>query len=242
MKHLTLTVAALFGLAGAMPAMALQPTHLATKAGNARGTVPLQVKDDQVAQMQQKLNDEGFDAGQVDGLWGPNTSAALRRYQAKNNLWQSGKLDPSTVAALGIATGAVASTVARAVPTPVAASATPIPAPVVTTTPAAPLTSALGTNTGAAPGTGVVDRNTGAAAAAGNSNQAVATTAVNAPQPAKGANSFSRGEAQRRIEREGYSQVADLKKDADGIWRGHATKNGAGVGVWLDYKGNVGQQ
>ncbi|MGI4800407.1 MAG: hypothetical protein ACRYG8_41530, partial [Janthinobacterium lividum] len=94
----------------------------------------------------------------------------------------------------------------------------------------------------AAAGTGVVDRNTGAAAAAGNSNQAIATTSASALQPAKGANSFSRGEAQRRIEREGYTQVADLRKDADGIWRGHGTKNGASVGVWLDYKGNVGQQ
>lgn len=242
MKPMSLIIAALFGLAGAVPAMALQPTRLATKAGSARETVPLEVKDDRVAQMQQKLNDQGFDAGQVDGLWGPNTSAALRRYQAKNNLRQSGKLDPSTLGALGISTSAAASTVVQEVPTPVIAPATPIPAPVVTTTPGAPPSPALRTNTGAAAGTGVVDRNTGAAAAAGDSNQAIATTSASALQPAKGANSFSRGEAQRRIQREGYTQVADLKKDADGIWRGHGTKNGAGVGVWLDYKGNVGQQ
>jgi len=241
MKPIFLISIGLFGLAGAMPAMASPPGHLAMKVENARGRVPLQVKDDRVAQVQQKLNDQGFDAGQVDGLWGPNTSAALRRYQAKNNLQQSGKLDPSTLAALGIATSAAASTVAQAVPTPVPASATPIPAPVAPT-PGIPLAPALGTNPGVAPATGVVDRNTGAAAAAGNGNQAVATTAANAPQPAKGANSFSRGQAQRHIEHEGYTQVADLKKDADGIWRGHGMKNGAGVGVWLDYKGNVGQQ
>lgn len=80
------------------------------------------------------------------------------------------------------------------------------------------------------------------AAAAGDRNQAVTTTAANAAQPAKGANSFSAGEARRRIESEGYASVGDLKKDTDGIWRGRGTKNGASVGVWLDYKGNIGQQ
>ncbi len=78
--------------------------------------------------------------------------------------------------------------------------------------------------------------------AAGDSNQAVVTTGANAPQPASGANSFSAGEARRRIEEKGFSQVADLKKDDNGVWRGHGMKSGGSVGVWLDYKGNVGQQ
>lgn len=117
-------------------------------------------------------------------------------------------------------------------------------APAVTTTPGAPLPGAPGTNTstGTVPGAGVVDRNTGTAAAAGNRNQAVATTDANAPQPAKGSNSFTDGEARRRIESAGYSTVADLKKDEDGIWRGDAMKDGAKVNVWLDYKGNIGRK
>ena len=76
----------------------------------------------------------------------------------------------------------------------------------------------------------------------GDTNQAVATTGANAMQPAKGANSFTEGEAMRRIEKEGFTQVADLKKDGDGVWRGHGMKNNASVNVWLDYKGNIGQQ
>lgn len=117
-------------------------------------------------------------------------------------------------------------------------------APVVTTTPGATLPAAPGTNTstGTVPSAGVIDRNTGAAAAAGDRNQAVVTTGANAPQPAKGANSFSDGEARRRIESSGYSTVAELKKDDNGVWRGNAMKDGAKVGVWLDYKGNIGQQ
>ena len=118
------------------------------------------------------------------------------------------------------------------------------PAPVVTT----PTTSMPASTTPAAPsattttGTGLVPRNTGAAAAAGDNNQAVATTSANAPQPARGKNSFTTGEARRRIERQGYASVVDLKKDTQGVWRGTGTKAGAQVAVWLDYKGNVGQQ
>ncbi len=80
----------------------------------------------------------------------------------------------------------------------------------------------------------------GTAAASGNANQAVATTQANALMPARGRNSFSRGEARRRLERRGFTDVSDLRKDGDGVWRGQASHAGAATGVWLDYKGNVG--
>ena|ERR1700712_4852295 len=83
-------------------------------------------------------------------------------------------------------------------------------------------------------------QSTGGTATSGDSNQAVATTSANAPAPAKGANSFSMGEAQSRIEKNGFANVSDLAKDNDGIWRGTAQKDGKGASVWLDYKGNVG--
>ena len=246
MKRITLIVAATAGVIATMPVMA-QRNQGAARSESRRETVPLQVKDEQVAAMQQKLNDQGFSAGQVDGFWGPNTSAALKRYQAKNSLQQTGQLDPRTLAALGIASAVAASPVTLAQAAPAPAQSAPIPAPaapVVTTSPGTPIPAVPGANTstGTVPGAGLIDRNTGVAGAAGNRNQAVATTAANAPQPAKGANSFSIGEAQRRIEKEGYTAVKDLAKDGDGIWRGHGTKAGASVSVWLDYKGNVGQQ
>ena len=99
----------------------------------------------------------------------------------------------------------------------------------------------VSSSTGVTPSTGVVDRNTGAAAASGDRNQAVATTGANAAQPARGANSFSEGEARRRLERNGFQGVGTLHKDS-GVWRGTATKDGQAVQVWLDYKGNTGQQ
>lgn len=99
--------------------------------------------------------------------------------------------------------------------------------------------STLGTNmTGTNPG----GANAGQNAAGGDSNQAIATTTANASQPAHGANSFSQGQAQDRIASQGFQNVSNLKLDQDGVWRGTATKSGQQVGVWLDYKGNVGQQ
>jgi hypothetical protein len=79
-------------------------------------------------------------------------------------------------------------------------------------------------------------------AASGNSNQTVATTNANAPTPARGANSFTEGEARSKIESNGYSNVSGLTKDDNGVWRGNAQKGSQQAQVWLDYKGNVGQQ
>jgi opacity protein-like surface antigen len=63
-----------------------------------------------------------------------------------------------------------------------------------------------------------------------------------AAAPVPGANSFTEGEARRRIESNGYSNVTGLKKDEQGIWRGTATKNGQSGPVALDYQGNVVMQ
>lgn len=103
-------------------------------------------------------------------------------------------------------------------------------------------TPGVSSSTGVTPGTGVVDRNTGAAAVSGDRNQAVATTGAHAAEPARGANSFSEGEARRRLESNGFQSVSGLAKDDGGVWRGTATKDGQTVQVWLDYKGKSGQQ
>jgi hypothetical protein len=63
------------------------------------------------------------------------------------------------------------------------------------------------------------------------------TRTANAPAP--GANSFTEGQAKSRIEAAGFTNVSDLQKDDQGIWRGHAQKGGQQVSVALDYQGNV---
>ena len=97
-------------------------------------------------------------------------------------------------------------------------------------------------NTGVTPNTGLTGRNSGTAAASGDRNQAVTTTSANAPQPARGSSSFTQNQARRRLERNGYQGVSALTKDSGGVWRGTATRDGQPVQVWLDYKGNTGQQ
>lgn len=75
------------------------------------------------------------------------------------------------------------------------------------------------------------------------STPAIATSDVNNPgAPAAGANSFTTAEAKSRIEKAGYTHVAGLVKDKDGIWRGKATKGDTTVDVALDYQGNIVSQ
>jgi hypothetical protein len=70
---------------------------------------------------------------------------------------------------------------------------------------------------------------------------AVATTTTPPPAnaPVAGANSFTEAQARKRIEEHGYSNVMNLKKDEQSIWRGTATKDGTSVPVALDFHGNV---
>ena len=72
-------------------------------------------------------------------------------------------------------------------------------------------------------------------------NKAIKSTDQMVTQPVKGANSFTEGEAKSRIEHRGYTNVGNLKKDANGVWRGRAMKDGAQVDVAVDYQGNVVQ-
>ena len=75
------------------------------------------------------------------------------------------------------------------------------------------------------------------------------TPAVNAPNsppnpgaPVAGANSFTEGQAKSRIESNGFSNVTELRKDDQGVWRGKAMKDGRTVAVSLDFQGNVTSQ
>jgi hypothetical protein len=52
--------------------------------------------------IQQSLNDKGYDAGIVDGRWGPATESAIRKFQKANGLPETGALDAQTSAALGV--------------------------------------------------------------------------------------------------------------------------------------------
>jgi hypothetical protein len=57
--------------------------------------------------------------------------------------------------------------------------------------------------------------------------------------PVAGRNSFTEGEAKSRIEKMGFSNVSNLNKDDNGVWRGRAMKDSKTVDVSVDYQGNV---
>ena len=235
MHRYTLALVITAGLITTVPGVSPQ-ARAAVPSTQAPG--PLPAGTGSIRELQIHLNERGFSPGEADGLWGPKTAAALRRFQAANHLQTSGRLDQATVAALSSNTAVAA-----------APGAAPrLTAPVVAGAPAAVQPApALAAVTNHTPGTNATGSSSdgasaGATPARGDGNQAVATTNANSVQPAHGANSFSKGEAGRRISRQGFQDVNDLHKDGTGVWRGTANKDGQHVQVWLDYKGDVGQQ
>ncbi len=62
-----------------------------------------QVKTESVRKMQQALKDKGYYKGEVDGILGPQTRAALRQYQRSEKLTASGRYTQETATHLGTA-------------------------------------------------------------------------------------------------------------------------------------------
>lgn len=61
----------------------------------------LQPIDDPVATAQRELNAQGYNAGPVDGIYGPKTRTALLAFQEEHDLEQTGRPDPDTLEAMG---------------------------------------------------------------------------------------------------------------------------------------------
>ena len=96
-----------------------------------------------------------------------------------------------------------------------------------------------GTDTVTGSSNGAVNGN-GNAASDVNASGTVNVVAISALE--KGANSFTEGQAQKRIAGAGFTDVSELKKDDDGVWRGTAMRSGKQLQVGFDYKGNIGAQ
>ena len=61
-----------------------------------------QLNAEQIRKIQQKLNQQGFHAGQVDGKWSSETQAAIRNFQQSKGMKVSGQLDELTLDELGL--------------------------------------------------------------------------------------------------------------------------------------------
>lgn len=67
---------------------------------------PQQLSSQQIRQLQQSLDSQGFKSGHADGKWGPDTAQAVKQFQQHQNIQASGKLDQQTLQALGVNTTA----------------------------------------------------------------------------------------------------------------------------------------
>jgi peptidoglycan hydrolase-like protein with peptidoglycan-binding domain len=64
--------------------------------------------DDLTRTVQQRLRDQGFYYGEVDGRGGDETSAAIRRFQIRHGLTVTGQLNEETMHSLGLSDNSVA--------------------------------------------------------------------------------------------------------------------------------------
>ncbi|MCP5119608.1 MAG: peptidoglycan-binding protein, partial [bacterium] len=65
-------------------------------------TLKLGSQGDDVAALQRRLNELGFNAGAADGIFGGGTRAAVEQFQQSRNLRVDGIVGPATAEALGL--------------------------------------------------------------------------------------------------------------------------------------------
>ncbi len=60
------------------------------------------MRGDKIREIQQALEAAGFDPGQLAGIFGPRTHAAVSAFQLSRGLLPHGEVGPKTAAALGV--------------------------------------------------------------------------------------------------------------------------------------------
>lgn len=108
----TALILALMGALAASPAMARgmgeQSSDAQPQSGAQHSQSGQSARLDQntARQVQQQLQNQGYDVGQVDGVWGAKSRQALMTFQRDQNLRASGSPDQQTMAALGLESSA----------------------------------------------------------------------------------------------------------------------------------------
>ncbi|WP_158295456.1 peptidoglycan-binding domain-containing protein [Crenalkalicoccus roseus] len=97
MRRLPLALAAAL-LAAPLPAMAQTSAELVY-------SQPL--TQEAIRQVQERLREAGAYGGRADGVWGPESRAALERFQQSRGLQVTGQLNPATAATLGLSPAAL---------------------------------------------------------------------------------------------------------------------------------------
>jgi peptidoglycan hydrolase-like protein with peptidoglycan-binding domain len=68
----------------------------------ARSRVQRQPAPERYTEIQQALVDKGYFSGKADGVWGPDSVAALKRFQEDQKLEATGKIDALSLIRLGL--------------------------------------------------------------------------------------------------------------------------------------------
>ena len=102
--------------AGALLAASLSPSAIGQTVAPLAYVQP--VPPAAVQAVQDHLRHAGAYGGAVDGVWGPDSSAALQQFQASHQLQVTGQLNQATAAALGLDPGILLGTQQAALPPP----------------------------------------------------------------------------------------------------------------------------
>jgi peptidoglycan hydrolase-like protein with peptidoglycan-binding domain len=103
---LALTAAGAFAVAPAMAQQGGQQGQQTLTQEQAEGSgTQLEISPATVRQVQQALNQKGYDVGNVDGNWGQETSSAVQNFQQAQGLEPTGNLNMRTLSALGVQLG-----------------------------------------------------------------------------------------------------------------------------------------
>jgi hypothetical protein len=78
-----------------------QANHPAAEQQASEQIDPTHLNKDQVKQIQQALDEKGIKT-QADGIWGPKTANAVRKFQEDNKIEGTGHLTQETLAKLGV--------------------------------------------------------------------------------------------------------------------------------------------
>jgi peptidoglycan hydrolase-like protein with peptidoglycan-binding domain len=100
LKHLTIAVAAALGLSTAAMAqsgdMGKRDTQSGAQSGMSTSQAGGMTASEDVRQVQQELQNRGYNVGAVDGVMGPQTKGALKEFQQAEGLPATGDLNQQT--------------------------------------------------------------------------------------------------------------------------------------------------
>lgn len=109
MRSLALPLLALFVFVGPAFPAAKRNSSRTTKSSRhapvpsgSHYNIPAGPTQDRYREIQQALADKGYYTGEVNGRWTPDCTAALKRFQAEQNLQADGRLGSLSLIALGL--------------------------------------------------------------------------------------------------------------------------------------------